>query len=94
MSERRVEPPTEREFIDYRFNEVFKRLDRMEHTMNGFAFAKQTDLDALENRINSLDDKFVKKETMKPIMNISIGIAVGVGVAVVVAVVKTVGEAL
>lgn len=33
----------QRDFIEYRFNEVFKRLDRMEGKMDNLAFTKQTE---------------------------------------------------
>ena len=82
---------TEREFIEYRFNEVFKRLDRMEHTMNGFAFAKQANLDALAKELR---DDYVKKEDLKWVKNVVAGISVGVGVALAIAVIKLVGASI
>lgn len=82
---------TEREFIDYRFTEVFKRLERMEQTMNGFAFAKQADLDTLATELR---DKYVRKEDLTWIKYIVGGIAVGVGTGLVIAFFKVIGARL
>lgn len=89
-----AEPSTERQFIAYRFNEVFKRLDRMEQTMNGFAFAKQSEVDKLSKKIEDFDSIYVKKESLKPIIVILTGVAIGVGIAIVVAVIKVIGDVL
>ncbi|MFE7720087.1 hypothetical protein ACFU44_13720 [Nocardia rhizosphaerihabitans] len=91
MTNRLSEPPTEREFIDYRFNEVFKRLDRMEGTMNGFAFAKQSDLNDLAKELR---ENYVKKESLRPWQYILSGIAIGAGVAVIVGIFKMLGADL
>lgn len=82
---------TEREFMEYRFNEVFKRLERMEQTMNGFAFAKQSDFDALAKELR---DEYVRKESLKWVQNTVGGIAVGVGIALVIGIIKLLGAFL
>ena len=82
---------SDRELIEYKFTEVFKRLDRMEQTMNTFAFAKQSDLDALAKEIR---DGYVKKESLKWVQNTVGGIAIGVGVTLVIALIKLIGGRL
>lgn len=80
-----------RELIEFKFSEVFRRLDRMEQTMNGFAFAKQTDLDELAKELRS---DYVKKDSLRWIQNIVGGIFVGVGIAIIVGVFKLLGARL
>lgn len=64
-------PQTQKELIDFKFGEVFKRLDRIESKVDGFTFAKQGEVDKLaltattvENRITILEQK------LKPIEKI------------------------
>lgn len=82
---------TQKELIDYKFNEVFKRLDRIEDKMDGFTFAKQTDLDEFKKDVQ---ENYVKKESLRWLQYVVGGIATGVGVALVIAVFKAIGANL
>lgn len=75
-NQRRNAPQNEQQvFIDYRFNEVFKRLDRMEQKMDGFAFVKQHDFDEYRKEVSDsfgelrkdVADTYVTKSEFKPI---------------------------
>jgi hypothetical protein len=79
---------SEREFIDYRFTQLDKRLERMEQTMNGFAFVKQTDFDDFAKEVR---EKYVTKESQRWVQNTVGGIAIGVGITLVVALIKLIG---
>lgn len=89
---------TQRELIEYRFNELFKRLDRIEDTMQAFAFTKQSDHDKLVLKVEKLEttvqDKYVTKESLKPWGTILIGLAVTVIGALIIAGIKVIGDSL
>ncbi|MGW6120426.1 hypothetical protein ACWFRF_15395 [Nocardia sp. NPDC055165] len=82
------ENDTPRDLIEYRFTELFKRLDRIESTMNNFAFVKQSDFNEFVKETNQKFEKYVTKESQQPWHTIIISIAVTVGGAVVLAVLK------
>ena len=55
---------TNKEFIEYRFGEIDKKLDRIEKKMDSYTYAKQGDVDALdavakdvEKRLNTVEQK-------------------------------------
>lgn len=79
------------DLIEYKFGEVFKRLDRIEGKVDGFAFVKQSDYDAFKKDV---EDNYVKKESLRWIQYVVAGIAVGVGIAVVIGVLKVIGAKL
>jgi hypothetical protein len=89
---------TQRELIEYRFNELFKRLDRIENTMQAFAFTKQSDHDKLVMKVDKLEDKlaneYVSKESIKPWQAILVGVAVSVISLLIIAGIKIVGDSL
>lgn len=84
-----------REFIEYRFNQVDKRFDRMEQIMGNFAFVKQSDFDKLSLKVDKmkdgLSDDYVSKESMRPWAVILSGIAIAVGGAIVIGILKLMG---
>lgn len=57
-------PQTQRDLIEYRFDEVFKRLDRMESKMNDFAFVKQSEFESYKKEVK---ETYATKESMDPI---------------------------
>ncbi len=67
------DPKLNAEFVDYRFGEVFKRLDRMEQTMNGFAFVKQTDFEKFKEEVKQA---YVTKEEHAPVQKVFYGILI------------------
>lgn len=88
MTAKKPSDVTEREFIEYRFSEINKKLDRMENTMNGFAFAKQNDLDGFMKEVR---EQYVKKESLRWIQTVVGGITIGVGVALIVGIFQLLG---
>lgn len=78
-----------KDFVEFRFDEVFKRLDRMEGKMDNFAFTKQSDFDSFKKHVS---ETYVTKEGFDPIKRVVYGliglILLGVGGAVMAGVVK------
>lgn len=81
----------EREFMEYKFEQLDKRLERMESTMNEFAFVKQSDFDEFSKEVR---EKYVTKDSLKWITNVVGGIAIGVGVLLAGAFLKFFGGKL
>lgn len=73
---------TEKEFVNWKFNEVFKRLDRIDTTMSGIsAFTKQSDFDSFKKEVN---DKYVTKESLTWLKSLGIGVGISVTSAVII----------
>lgn len=66
-------PQTQKELIDYKFNEVFKRLDRIEGKVDGFTYVKQADFDRI---IASL----ATKEEVSPLKKFYYGFLAAFGI--------------
>lgn len=71
-------PQNQREFIDYRFNDVFKRLDKQDgkldglrSTMENFAFVKQSDFEEFKKEIK---ETYATKEEISPLKKVFYGI--------------------
>lgn len=82
------------DLIEFKFGEVFKRLDRIEGKVDGFTFVKQSDFDTFVRETKAEQEKFVRKESIKWIQYVVGGIAVGVGVAIVLGVIRVIGAKL
>lgn len=64
-------PQTNKELIEYRFNEIDKKLNRIEQKMDGYTFAKQTDVDRLANVAESVESRLtILEQKLKPIEKI------------------------
>lgn len=64
-------PQTQRELIDYKFNEVFKRLDRIEGKMDGFTYVKESDFVEFRQQVK---DNYVTKDDFSPIKKFYYGL--------------------
>lgn len=71
---------TQKQLIDYKFDEVFKRLDRMEGKMDGFAFVKQSDYELFKKEIR---ETYATKEEVKPMKTLFWAIVTASAVAIV-----------
>lgn len=62
---------TSKEFIDYRFNEMDKKLTRIEQKMDNFTYAKDTDLQKVALVTENVDNRLtILEQKMKPIEKI------------------------
>lgn len=62
---------TQKEFIDYRFNEMDKKLTRIEQKMDGYTYAKQADVDKLAGVAETVETRLtVLEQKLKPIEKI------------------------
>lgn len=62
---------TSKEFIDYRFNELDKKLIRIESKMDSYTFAKQADVDRLAVVAETVETRLtIMEQKIKPIEKI------------------------
>lgn len=67
-------PPSPKQndkFIEYRFSEIDKKLDRIEKKMDEFSYAKQSDVEKLAGIAEKVETRItVLEQKMKPIEKI------------------------
>lgn len=78
------DPQTQKDLIEYKFTELFKRLERMEGKMDNFAFVKQTDFEDFKKEVRG---EYVTKEAFDPIKRLAYGLVALILIAVVGAVI-------
>lgn len=75
------------DLINYRFDEVFKRLDRMEGKMDSFAFVSRTDFEEFKKEIR---DTYLTKIEAAPMQRLIYGLASIILTGVVLALLRLV----
>lgn len=70
-----MNPKNQNNLIEFKFDEVFKRLERMEQKMNDFAFVKQTDFETYKKEFaKEIKDTYATKTYVKPAVNAIFGL--------------------
>lgn len=63
--------PQNQEFIEYRFGEIDKKLDRIEKKMDGYSYAKQSDVEKLAGVAEKVETRLtILEQKMKPMEKI------------------------
>lgn len=78
------DPQTQKDLIEYKFTELFKRLERMEGKMDNFAFVKQIDFEDFKREVREI---YATKESVATPVKLIYGLAALMLIAVVGAVV-------
>lgn len=62
---------TQKEFINYRFDEMEKKLNRIEQKMDNYSFAKQADVEKLADIAEKVESRItILEQKLKPIEKI------------------------
>lgn len=77
-------PKNQREFIDYRFTELDKKVTDIQNTLKSFTFVKQIEFDEFRREVK---ETYVTKESFDPVKRVVYGMVGLILVAVVGAVI-------